>query len=146
MFVVEGTFEMRGRAYVFARAIDQDFTCQYSKPTDPCRWGDYAGATPDPSNPGIVWGSSQITGPCSVLCGFFAQWQTQNFAVVASTGAPVVPPGPPTLNAPTAGDGTVNLSWSAPTSTGGAPITDYAVYRSTSSGGTSDSCFGENVA
>ena len=71
-------------------ATDLDFTCGYSKPTDPCRWGDYAGASPDPQNPGVVWGSSQLTGPCFILCGFYAQWQTQNFAVVASTAAPPV--------------------------------------------------------
>jgi hypothetical protein len=68
-------------------AADADFTCGYSSPTAPCRWGDYAGASPDPLNDGVVWGSSQVTGPCSILCGFFAQWQTQNFAVVASTTA-----------------------------------------------------------
>jgi fibronectin type 3 domain-containing protein len=85
-------------------------------------------------NPGVVWGSSQITGPCYIFCGFFAQWQTQNFAVVASTGSPPTPPGAPTLNAPTAGNGSVSLTWSAPASNGGATITDYAVYRSTTSG------------
>ena len=115
-------------------AMDLDFTCQYSKPTDPCRWGDYAGASPDPAHPGVVWGSSQITGPCLIFCGFFAQWQTQNFAVVASTGSGPVAPSAPTLNVPTAGNGTVGLSWSAPASNGGATITDYAIYRSTASG------------
>ena len=118
-------------------AADVDFTCGYSSPTAPCRWGDYAGATPDPVNPGVVWGSSQVTGPCFILCGFFAQWQTRNFAVVASTGTPVTPPGPPTLNAPTAGNGSVSLTWSAPSSNGGASVTDYAVYRGLASGGES---------
>src|SRR6266852_487181 len=47
-----------------------------------CRWGDYSGATPDPANAGVVWGSNQLSGP--VFFGF-AQWTTQNFAV--STGA-----------------------------------------------------------
>ena len=116
-------------------ATDLDFTCQYSKPSDPCRWGDYAGASPDPVNPGVVWGSSQVTGPCYIFCGLFAQWQTQNFAVVASTAAPPVPPGAPTLNVPTAGNGSISLTWSAPSSNGGATITDYAVYRSTTAGG-----------
>ena len=71
-------------------AADLDFTCGYSKPTDPCRWGDYAGASPDPLNDGVVWGSNQTTGSCFIFCGLFAQWQTQNFAVVAS-----VTPRPP---------------------------------------------------
>jgi hypothetical protein len=115
-------------------ATDLDFTCQYSKPTDPCRWGDYAGASPDPAHPGVVWGSSQITGPCYILCGFFAQWQTQNFAVIASPSSAPVPPGAPTLNVPTAGNGSVGLSWSAPVSNGGATITDYAILRSTAAG------------
>jgi hypothetical protein len=98
-------------------ATDLDFTCGYSKPTDPCRWGDYAGASPDPLHNGVVWGSSQVTGPCLVFCGLFAQWQTQNFAVVASTATGPVPPGPPTLNAPTAANGSVSLTWSAPSTT-----------------------------
>jgi hypothetical protein len=71
-------------------AADLDFTCGYSKPTDPCRWGDYAGASPDPLNDGVVWGSSQVTGPCYIFCGLFAQWQTRNFSVVASAAAPPV--------------------------------------------------------
>src|SRR5207342_3501906 len=33
--------------------------------------------------------SNQTTGSCFIFCGLFAQWQTQNFAVVAST--PVTP-------------------------------------------------------
>jgi hypothetical protein len=112
-------------------AADQDFTCS---PTTPCRWGDYSGASPDPANAGVVWGSNQVTGSCYPLCGLLAQWQTQNFAVVASTAPAPVPPGAPSLNAPTAGNGSVSLSWSAPSSNGGATITDYAVYRATTSG------------
>jgi hypothetical protein len=118
-------------------AADLDFTCGYSSPTAPCRWGDYAGASPDPANAGVIWGSSQVTGSCYIFCGLFAQWQTQNFAVVASTAPPPpppVPPGPPTLNTATAGNATVSLSWSAPSSDGGAQITGYAVYRGTASG------------
>lgn len=115
-------------------AADQDFTCGYSSPTAPCRWGDYAGASPDPMNPGVVWGSNQVTGGCIFVCGFFAQWQTRNFAVVASSGSAATPPSAPTLNAATAGNGSVTLTWSAPSSNGGATITGYAVYRATSSG------------
>jgi hypothetical protein len=111
-------------------AADQDFTCTS---TAPCRWGDYAGASPDPNNAGVVWGSNQLTGGCVILCGFFAQWQTRNFAVVAAPPPSASPPGAPILSVPSAGNGTVGLSWSAPSSDGGAPITDYAVYRGTAS-------------
>ena len=68
-------------------------------PGDPCRWGDYAGASPDPSNPAIIWGSNEYTksltgytcpgwvdpedpnhapysGPCP-------HWGTRNFALRA---------------------------------------------------------------
>ena len=115
-------------------AADQDFTCGSSSPTTPCRWGDYAGASPDPANAGVVWGSNQVTGGCTFICGFFAQWQTRNFAVVASSGSTATPPGAPTLNTASAGNGSVTLSWSVPSSNGGATISGYAVYRATSSG------------
>jgi len=39
------------------------------------------------------------------------------------------------LHAPTAGNASVGLSWSAPSSDGGATITNYSVFRATSSGG-----------
>lgn len=43
-----------------------------------CRWGDYAGASPDHSNPFVVWGSNQaIEAPGGPL----ASWVTRNFAV-----------------------------------------------------------------
>src|SRR5262249_53950535 len=43
-------------------------------------------------------------------------------------------PGAPALNTATRGNGTVSLAWSAPASNGGSAITNYRVYRSTSSG------------
>jgi fibronectin type 3 domain-containing protein len=75
-----------------------------------------------------------VTGGCLFICGFFAQWQTQNFAVVASTGSAATPPSAPTLDTPTVADRSVTLTWSVPSSNGGATITGYAVYRATSSG------------
>jgi len=65
---------------------DVDFSC--SAPYGPpCRWGDYSGASPDPLNPGVVWGSSQVSGPAAFG---FPQWSTQNFAV-ATAGTPPTP-------------------------------------------------------
>jgi hypothetical protein len=52
---------------------------------NPCRWGDYSGATPDLNNSHVVWGSNQVAGP--PFFGF-AQWTTQNFAVSTVPPAP----------------------------------------------------------
>ena len=71
-----------GRSATF----DQETLFQGNCTTNPCRWGDYSGASPDPSNLGVVWGSNQLAGPAFLG---FAQWTTQNFAI--STG-PVVAP------------------------------------------------------
>ncbi|MEP6753069.1 MAG: hypothetical protein ABI959_10015, partial [Candidatus Dormiibacterota bacterium] len=62
-------------------AGDNDFTCGYpnNTTTAACRWGDYSGASPDPLNPNVVWGSNQaLTAP-----GFPGDpsWVTQNFAI-----------------------------------------------------------------
>jgi fibronectin type 3 domain-containing protein len=51
------------------------------------------------------------------------------------SATPATTPGAPTLNQPTTGTGSVSLSWTPPTSTGGSNITGYNIYRGTSSGG-----------
>jgi len=69
-------------------AIDSDFSCPSRQPLSiSCRWGDYAGASVDPANTNVVWGSNQVNGPQSAGR---AQWVTQNFALT-----PV--PNPPTI-------------------------------------------------
>jgi len=57
----------------------RDFTCS----TDTlCRWGDYAGANPDPVPPttdrGVVWGANQWSAGTSTTS---ANWRTQIFAL-----------------------------------------------------------------
>jgi hypothetical protein len=70
-------------------AADVDFSCS-SPYGPPCRWGDYSGASPDPLNAGVVWGSNQVNGQ-SVFGQ--PQWATQNYAVT-TTGTPPPPPTP----------------------------------------------------
>jgi sugar lactone lactonase YvrE len=56
--------------------IDSDFSCGN---VQGCQWGEYAALSVDPSNGGLVWGSSQINGPSSEAHN--AQWATRNFAL-----------------------------------------------------------------
>jgi hypothetical protein len=44
-----------------------------------CRWGDYSGASPDPSNAFVVWGTNTLSGPPTER-----DWTTRNFAVLVS--------------------------------------------------------------
>jgi hypothetical protein len=57
-------------------AVDQDFTCD-DGPS--CRWGDYAGASPDPANTDVVWGTNQLNGPLQGAGD--PSWITRNFAL-----------------------------------------------------------------
>jgi uncharacterized protein (UPF0548 family)/fibronectin type 3 domain-containing protein len=50
------------------------------------------------------------------------------------TQIPAQPPGPPANLQAAAGDGTVDLTWYQPASDGRAPVTNYRVYRGTTSG------------
>ena len=67
-------------------AADVDFTC----PGGPCRWGDYAGASPDPTTPSLVWGTGELTTTAADGYGT-PQWGSRNVAI----GAPPPPPPPP---------------------------------------------------
>jgi hypothetical protein len=60
-------------------AAAQDFSCN----PGPCRWGDYAGATPDPTRNDTVWGSNQLLGSPS---GSNPRWTTRNFAIQVLSG------------------------------------------------------------
>jgi len=58
--------------------------------------------------------------------------------VESAAAAPFTVPGAPTGVTGTVGDGRVNLTWTAPAATGGAPVTDYLVeYRLNAAGSTS---------
>ncbi|MFL5894393.1 MAG: PKD domain-containing protein [Thermoleophilaceae bacterium] len=61
---------------------DQDFSCHSVDPTSPsCRWGDYAGITPDPDLcvHHRAWGTNQLLGAPN---GSDPHWTTRNFALI----------------------------------------------------------------
>jgi hypothetical protein len=65
-------------------AADTGFDCTTAGSPNLCRWGDYAGATPDPAAPttattGQVWGSSMLSAPGGSSSS--SGWTTRNFAV-----------------------------------------------------------------
>ena len=62
---------------------DSDFSC-FSNGGPPCRWGDYAGASPDPTNCTTVWGTSMLSGDVAANGGA-PKWVTQNFALAESS-------------------------------------------------------------
>jgi hypothetical protein len=67
-------------------AIDDDFTC--TRDGGPCRWGDYSGLSPDPSQTDVVWGTNQLDGP--IQPDNDPSWITRNFAL--QPGGPNPPP------------------------------------------------------
>jgi hypothetical protein len=99
-------------------AIDQDFSCPSADSTQTsCRWGDYAGASPDPNNSTVVWGSSQLNGPVN---GSNAAWTTRNFALdttppAPSTGSVSTPPATSGSTLPPFGSPPSRASATAPT-------------------------------
>jgi PKD repeat protein len=73
---------MSGEAKLAESAgIDKDFSCPSVGifPSSSCRWGDYAGASPDPVSANVVWGTGEVNGP--IAAENEAQWKTENFAL-----------------------------------------------------------------
>lgn len=78
--------------------FDQDFTCPSQDPTTTsCRWGDYAGATPDPAAATgaadgpehRVWGTNQLIGDPRSGDPAAPHWITRNFALIAEHAPPI---------------------------------------------------------
>ena len=93
------------------------------------RWGDYSDLTVDPVDDCTFWYTTEYYATTSSF-----NWRTRigSFKFPTCGSAPTVP-GAPTLSA-SSGNAVVHLTWTVP-SDGGSPITNYKVYRGTSSGG-----------
>ncbi len=82
----------------------------------PCRWGDYAAATPDPVNTKLVWGTNQV----NVNSGSGPGWFTQNFAIAPTPEAP-------TNVRASADRSSATVTWTPGAADPGAPPTSYSV-------------------
>ena len=67
-------------------AGDNDFSCNYQGSGAACRWGDYAGASPDPVNGSVVWGSNQYM--TTQGSPGLPNWVTNNFAIAGPIARP----------------------------------------------------------
>ena len=92
--------------------INADFSCPSHDggQSSSCRWGDYAGASPDPSCRAQVWGTNELNGATNPG---IATWTTQNFRLqldecptAAFTFTPTSPAhgSPTTFNGSTSSD------------------------------------------
>lgn len=96
------------------------------------RWGDYSDLTVDPVDDCTFWYTNEYYPSGSSSFNWRTRIGSFKFDSCGGGGSPTVP-GAPTLSA-SAGDAVVHLTWTAP-SDGGSSITNYNVYRGTSSGG-----------
>ena len=99
-------------------AADTDFTCNNPDPGTPCRWGDYSGATPDPVQKNVVWGTSEV----NTAAGAAPAWIDRNFALAFATT-----PHAPTAVVATAADHSAYVSWTNSTFVPSSPITSYTI-------------------
>jgi len=119
-----GTMGAGGGEIVLATSAEADVDFSCSAPYGPpCRWGDYSGASPDPLNAGVVWGSNQVNG--TSVFGY-PQWATQNYAV-STSGTPPPPPPPPTP--------CTSVTWNPP-----SPASPQALGTTVTLGGTASGC------
>jgi hypothetical protein len=93
---------------------DMDRSCNVPVGS-PCRWGDYAAATPDPLQINLVWGTSEF----NTASGTNPAWSNQNFALWIAAA--------PSAVTAWAGDASASVSWIAPPVESVGPIANYTI-------------------
>ena len=109
-----------------------DYSIQYS--TDGTNWKTFAHTASTATSatiPGLINGISYYFRVAGVNA-----WGTGAYETFASSLAPGSLPGAPTSLAGSSRDGSVALTWIAPSSNGGSPIRDYKIEYSSNSGNT----------
>ena len=96
-------------------AADNDLSCLPANGGPPCRWGDYSGASPDPVNTNVVWGSNQVITANTTT----PAWTTFNFAVIYVGTATNVAAAPDNQSA--------LVRWTPPAADPGTPVVSYTV-------------------
>ena len=106
-----GTWEPGELILASSTALDSDRSC-IPPNGPPCRWGDYAGASPDPVQKNLVWGTSEF----NTASGTTPAWSNQNFAIWVSVAPSAVIAG--------AGDASASVGWTAPPVESVGPVID----------------------
>lgn len=109
-----GTWAAGELVLASSSAPDSDRSCN-SPPGAPCRWGDYAAASPDPVQTNLVWG----TGEFNTASGMNPAWSNQNFAIWVAVA--------PSAVAAVADDGSAAVNWSAPPVESVGPVANYTI-------------------
>ncbi len=112
-----GAFEPGSITLASSPAADTDFTCT------PCRWGDYSGASPDPVQTNVVWGTSEF----NTASGATPAWSDENFAVYVALKPQAPSPITAACCATNGSTNAVNVGWSPAAFDPGAPATGWTV-------------------
>lgn len=113
-----GTMESGELVLASSSAADTDRSCNNPTAGFPCRWGDYSGMSPDPTQTYVVWGTSEF----NTASGLSPAWQNENFAVLAAYAA--LAPGNVTA---AIGDASACVSWTQSAIDAGTPDTSYTI-------------------
>jgi len=109
-----GTMEPGEMLLDSSGGADQDFSC--GSGGQPCRWGDYSGLTPDPTNTNVVWGTNEVLDAPSTN---LPEWHDRNFALIYVAS--------PTSLGGQGGNQSAFVSWTPGPPDPNTPVTSYTI-------------------